>query len=275
MKKLLITSAIATSFAGVAFAEDTTASAGPTISGEVGITLAETAAGDMAGSMGLDLGIDAAGLADVDLDFSATDGNAVVLDNWTVGTSVAGIGLSIGDDNGLMPDAEGNQTLAKPAMAESVKVKVAGASVAVGFTDWGTDLTDLSNLQGSYTLGVMGMDVTAALDYNFDTENTVLGAGVSGFETAGFGVGGALSYDIDAEKLGFETTASIMGATAYLNGDTDETLQNIGGEYVYNLGGAEVSAGANYNLDAEEFKPSVGLTFSFQYYHKYYYRVVT
>jgi hypothetical protein len=263
MKKLLITSAIATSFAGVAFAEDTTASAGPTISGEVGITLAETAAGDMAGSMGLDLGIDAAGLANIDLDFSATDGNAVVLDNWTVGTSVAGIGLSIGDDNGLMPDAEGNQTLAKPAMAESVKVEVAGASVAVGFTDWGTDLTDLSNLQGSYTLGVMGMDVTAALDYNFDTENTVLGAGVNGFEAAGLGVGGALSYDIDAEKLGFETTASIMGATAYLNGDTDETLQNIGGEYVYNLGGAEVSAGANYNFDAEEFKPSVGLTFSF------------
>ena len=263
MKKLLITSAIATSFAGVAFAEDTTASAGPTISGEVGITLKETAAGDMAGSMGLDLGIDASGLGFVDLDFSATDNNAVVLDNWTVGTAVGGIGVALGDDNGLMPDAEGNQTLSKPAMTESVAVKVGGAAVAVGFTDWTKDVTDLSNLQGSYTLGVMGMNVTAAADYNFDTENTVLGAGVGGFEAAGVGVGAAMSYDIDAEKLGFETTASALGITAYLNGDTDEIMQNIGGEYVYNIGGAEVSAGANYNIDNEDFAPTVGVTFSF------------
>ena len=64
----------------------------PVLSGEVSLDFAETAAGDIGGTMGLDLGVDVSGLATVDLDFSATDGTAVTLDNWTVGTTLGGVG---------------------------------------------------------------------------------------------------------------------------------------------------------------------------------------
>src|SRR6056300_1011716 len=167
MRKVL-TILAATMFAGAAFAEDTTVST-PVLSGEVSLDFAETANDKWGGTMGLDLGVDAAGLASVDLDFSAVDGGAVTLDNWTVGTEVAGIGVAMGDDNGVMPGAEGEQTLAAPVMAESVKVTVGDAAVAVGFTDWTADITDVSNIQGAYTIGdVAGFAVTASGDYNLN-----------------------------------------------------------------------------------------------------------
>jgi hypothetical protein len=197
------------------------------------------------------------------LDFSATDSNAVTLDNWTVGTTVNSIGIAIGDDNGVMPDAEGNHTLAAPAMTESVKVTAGAANVAVGFTDWSSDITDLSNIQGSYDIDAGVAKVTAGLDYNLDSENTVLGAGVGGLGVGEAALGGAMTYDMDAEKFAFEGTADFMGLTAYMNGDQDDALQNVGGDYTYMLGGAEINGGVNYNMDSEEFTPTVSVGFSF------------
>ena len=265
MKNTIFSVVALFSLTSVAFAEAEMPAAGPVLSGEVSLNFTQDANDDWGGAMGLDLGIDASGLANVDLDFSATDGDAVKLDNWTVGTDVNGIGIAMGDDNGVMPDAEGNHTLAAPAMTESVQVTVGDAQVAVGLTDWTTDVTDISNIQGAYTLGdVAGLaNVTVAGDYNMDTENTVLGAGVGGITLGEAVVGGAMSYDMDAEKFAFEGTANVMGLTAYANGDQDDAFQNVGGEYVYGLGGAELTAGANYNLDTEDFTPTVGVSFSF------------
>ena len=267
MRNLLITTAIATSFAGVAFADtENTGYAGPTLGGEVELNFAETAAGDWAGSMGVDLDINAAGLASVDLGLEATEGSDVALDTWTVGTAVAGIGLSFGNDNDVFVGADGEQTLAAPAMTESVKIEVGAAAVAVGFTDWNADITDISNIQGSYTLGNvagLGLDITAAGDYNMDSENIVVGGEVEMEATAGVSVGSALTYDVDAEAIGYEIMADAFGIEAYVNGDNDEMLQNIGGEYTYAIGGAELTAGAAYNLDSEELTSSVGVSFSF------------
>ena len=134
---------------------------------EVSLDFAETANDKIGGTMNLDLGVDMGGLATVDLNFEATDGNAVTLDTWAVGTSVAGVGVAVGDDLGVMPGAEGEQTLAAPAMAEAVQVTVGDAVVAVGLTDWSADITDISNIQGAYTMNVANLDVTAAADYNF------------------------------------------------------------------------------------------------------------
>ena len=251
----------ATMFAGAAWAEAPAMS--PVLSGEVELKFTQDANDDWGGAMGLDLGIDAAGLANVDLDFSATDSNAVKLDNWTVGTTVNSIGIAIGDDNGVMPDAEGNHTLAAPAMTESVKVTAGAANVAVGFTDWSSDITDLSNIQGSYDIDAGVAKITAGLDYNLDSENTVLGAGVGGLGVGEAALGGAMTYDMDAEKFAFEGTADFMGLTAYMNGDQDDALQNIGGDYTYMLGGAELNGGVNYNMDSEEFTPTVSVGFSF------------
>jgi hypothetical protein len=267
MRNVFITTVAAMAISTAAFAEDTvtkvTTPVGPVISGEVSLDFAETANDKWGGTMGLDLGVDAAGLANIDLDFSATDGNSVTLDNWTVGTTVAGVGVAVGDDNGVMPGAEGEQTLAAPAMTESVQVTVGDAQVAVGFTDWTADITDISNIQGAYTLNVVGLDVTAAADYNLDTENTVIGAGVGGLDLGLASLGGAMTYDVDAETFGYEGVAAAYGVTAYLNGDDTDMLQNIGGEYAVNVAGATFTAGANYNIDTEDFTPTAGLAFNF------------
>ena len=263
MKNTFIASIAATLIAGAAFAESTTPTAGPVISGEVSLDFAETANDKIGGTMNLDLGVDMGGLATVDLDFVATDGNAVTLDTWAVGTTVAGVGVAFGDDLGVMPGAEGEQTLAAPAMAEAVQVTVGDAVVAVGLTDWTTDITDVSNIQGAYTLNVANLDVTAAADYNLDSENTVLGAGVGGLDLGLATVGGAMTYDVDAETFGYETVATALGMTAYLNGDDTDMLQNIGGEYAVDVAGATFTAGANYNIDTEDFAPTASIGFAF------------
>jgi hypothetical protein len=162
-----------------------------------------------------------------------------------------------------MPGAEGEQTLAAPAMAEAVQVTVGDAVVAVGLTDWTTDVTDVSNIQGAYTMNVANLDVTAAADYNLDSENTILGAGVGGLDLGLASVGGALTYDVDAETFGYEGVATAMGITAYLNGDDTDALQNIGGDYEMEVGGATFTAGANYNLDTEDFAPTASIAFAF------------
>ena len=256
MKNLLLTTVAVFSMAGAAFA-------GPVVSGEVSLDFAETAAGDWGGAMGLDLGIDAGDLATVSLGFSATDGNSVTLDNWTVGTTVGSIGVAIGDDNGVFVGAEDGATLADPAMAESVKVSVGDAAVAVGFTDWTADVTDISNIQGAYSLSMGGLSVTASGDYNLTSENILVGASVGGFAIGAAALSGAVTYDVDAELFAFEGVMNAMGMTAYVNGDQNDAFQNVGGSYDYALGGATLSAGANYNVDAEEFAPTVGISFAF------------
>ena len=255
----------ATMFAGAAVADtENPVVPTPVLSGEVSLDFAETANDKWGGTMGLDLGIDAAGLATVDLDFSAVDGGAVTLDNWTVGTTVGGVGVAMGDDNGVFVGAEGEQTIAAPAMTESVKVTVGDAAVAVGFTDWTADITDVSNIQGAYTISdVAGMAITASGDYNLDSENIVVGAAASGLELGVASLGGTVTYDTDAELFAFEGIANVMGITAYANGDQDDAFQNVGGEYTYNLGGAALTAGANYNIDTEDFAPTAGISFSF------------
>jgi len=268
MRNVFITTVAVMAISTAAFAEDTVTKVTPTVaapvlSGEVSLDFAETANDKFGGTMGLDLGVDMAGLATVDLDFSATDGNSVTLDNWTVGTTVAGLGVAFGDDLGVMPGAEGEQTLAAPTMAEAVQVTVGDAVVAVGLTDWTTDVTDVSNIQGAYTLNVANLDVTAAADYNIDSENTVLGAGVGGLDLGVASLGGAMTYDVDGETFGFETVATAGGLTAYLNGDDTDALQNIGGEYEVNVNGATFTAGANYNIDTEDFAPTAGIAFAF------------
>jgi len=258
-----MTAVAAMAISTAAFAEDAATVPTPVLSGEVSLDFAETANDKWGGTMGLDLGIDAAGLATVDLDFSATDGNAVTLDNWTVGTTVSGVGVAMGDDNGVFVGAEGEQTLAAPAMTESVKVTVGDAAVAVGFTDWTADITDVSNIQGAYTVGdVAGFAVTASGDYNLNTENTVLGASV-GRDIQGVGLTGVVTYDVDGELFAYEGIANVMGITAYANGDQDDAFQNVGGEYTYNIGGAALTAGANYNVDTEDFAPTAGISFAF------------
>ncbi len=254
---------VAVMAASSAMAEDTTTAVTPLMTGELSLNFAETAGDKIGGTMALDLDINAADLATVDLGLKATDGNAVTLDTWTVGTSVNGVALSFGDDHGLLPETAANAaadgTLAVPTMTESLQLGVAGATVAVGLTDWTADVTDISNIQGAYTLG----NVALSGDYNMDSDNTVLGASVAGIDLGLVSAGSALTYDVDAETFAYEGSVATGGLSAYLNGTDDNRLQNVGGEYEVDVNGATFTAGANYDLDAEDLTPTAGLAFSF------------
>ncbi len=253
-----------------AMAEETVAVATPTapvLTGAINLDFAETTAGKTAGTMGVELDFDAGDVATVDLDFKATDGNALTLDTWTVGTTIGAVGLAFGDDNGLLPETGANAsadgTLAKPAMTESLALSFGGASVAVGLTDWTTDVSEVSNLQGAYTVDAGIADVTASADYNRTSENTVLGAEVAGLDLGLATAGGALTYDTDAEDWAFEGSVAVDGLSAYVNGTDDNRLQHVGGEYVLNYAGAELSAGVDYDTDAKDWTPTAGLSFNF------------
>ena len=253
---LAIVAAMATTSA---LAETETPTA-PILTGAVNLDFAETAAGKTAGTMGIELDVDAGSLATVDLDFKATDGNALTLDTWTVGTTVAGVGVAFGDDNGLLPETKADDsvdgTLAKPAMTESLQVTMGGASVAVGLTDWTTDVSEVSNLQGAYTVDAGVANVTASADYNRASENTVLGAEVAGLDLGMVTAGGMATYDMDAEAMAFEGSVAVSGLEAYINGSDTNKLQHVGGEYTMNVAGAELSAGIDYDTDAKDWKPT-------------------
>lgn len=256
--------AMAISTAAFAETENVTV---PVLSGAVNLDFAETTGDNYGGTMGVELDIDAGSLATVDLDFSATDGSALTLDTWTVGTEVAGIGLAFGDDNNLLPEtdaiAAADGTLATPAMTESLAVSVGGASVALGLTDWTADVTDVSNIQGAYTIDMDRFAITGAMDYNMDSKNTVFGGAVSGVDLGVATAGSALTYDTDAEVFAYEGTVAVNSLTAYVNGTDADTLQHIGGEYTMDVAGAEFTAGVDYDTDAEDFTPSAGLSFNF------------
>ena len=270
--RILAIAMVAAMAATSALAEETvtktqTPVMGPVITGAVNLDFAETAAGKTAGTMGIELDVDAGSLATVDLDFKATDGSSLTLDTWTVGTTVAGVGLAFGDDNGLLPETNANAsadgTLAKPAMTESLALSFGNASVAVGLTDWTTDVTEVSNLQGAYTVDAGIVDVTASADYNRTTENTVLGAEIAGLDLGVATAGGMATYDTDAEDWAFEGSIATGGLEAYINGSDDNKLQHIGGEYTLNYAGAELSAGIDYDTDAKDWSPMAGISFNF------------
>jgi hypothetical protein len=213
--------------------------------------------------MGLDVDV-TGGAGAVALGFTATDGGDLNLDTWTVGTAVSGVGLAFGNDNSVFVEGEDGATLLAPAMTESVKVTVGDAAVAVGFTDWTADITDVSNIQGAYTIGTTIANITASGDYNVNSEEWAVGgrATTEGL-ISNVALGGTVTYGSEAEVFAFEADATVMGITGYLNGDQNDTLQNVGGSYSYNIGAANLEGGVNYNIDSEEFAPSVSLSFAF------------
>lgn len=243
------------------FALATSAYAG-SVGGEVELTFSQNDADDYVGAVALDLGV-AGPVGGVVLGFVATPGEDLKLDTWTVGTVVGGVGLALGNDNNVFVEAEGEQTIAAPVMTESVKITTGDASIALGFTDWGSDLTDISNIQGAYSLSTAYGSIKTSVDYNFNSENIVVGAAVSDVQVSTLSLGMVVTYDVDAELAAYEGIAKIAGLTAYVNGDQEDALQNVGGEYAYNLGAAELKTGVVYNFDTEEITPTAGITFSF------------
>lgn len=255
MSKLLTTTALVL-VAGSAMAAD--------MGAEITVDIEENAAGDWGATTSFDLGLSAAAGA-ARMDFVVDADGDVALDEYAIGTSIAGATLSFGDQGNAWIDSEDGATLEDPAMEESFMVSAQGATMAFGWTDIGADVTDLSNVQGKYGMTLMeGMaHVEAAGDYNFNSEDWTVGGRADVFVNENIAAGTALTYGSANETIGFEGDVTAYGITAYLNGDADEIAQNVGGSYTYNLGGIELGAGVNYNIDSEEMTPSASVSFAF------------
>tara|TARA_R110000851_G_scaffold329620_1_gene501661 strand:+ start:282 stop:1082 length:801 start_codon:yes stop_codon:yes gene_type:complete len=197
--------------------------------------------------------------------FDSIDGGNLTLDEYYIGTTVGKVTLSYGDQGGLMPTAiadAGFDALSDPnaAMTESLQVSAMGASIAVGLTDVTTDITDISNVQAAYTFSLPAVDVTAAVDFNNTTDKYIWGGrAVASVSTVAIGTTATYAADV----LALEADATLLGFTAYLNGDENDWSENVGLAYTTDINGLALVADANYNIDAKEVTPSVNFSFKF------------
>ena len=142
-------------------------------------------------------------------------------------------------------------------MDESVIVDMGNAKVAKEFGDFTNDLSDIEAIAGSYTVPVNTASATVAVDYDMDTEKTVLGGRV---DLGPAGIAGTYAN----EKFAYEIDGShAIGISAYANGDQDDAVQNIGAGYETVLAGLTVGGDLNYHLDSKETTPSITLKLSF------------
>lgn len=191
--------------------------------------------------------------------------NDLVIDDWHLGTTVSGATVSFGDQGGIMPTAiaaTAFDSLNDPnaAMTESIHVSTMGVSLAAGFTDISTDVSDVANLQASYTMSLPVVDVTAAVDWNNTTDNYIWG-GRAAASVSTVAVGTTMTYAADV--LALEADATLMGFTAYLNGDENDWTENAGLAYTTDISGMSLTADANYNFDASEVTPGIELSVKF------------
>lgn len=262
MFKFITTTALV-SVSSAAMAEDAFPYTGPLMTGEIAVDVAENAAGDWGATTSLDLGIVAGDVAFGSVDFVATPGGNLSLDEYTIGASISGASLSFGDQGNVWIDAENGSTLEDPAMDESFQVSAVGATMAFGWTDIGSDVTDIENVQGKYETTVGMAHVAAAGDYNFNSKEWVMGGRADAYLRDNIAVGAAVTYGSASEVFGFEADASVMGVTAYLNGDQNDMAQNVGGSYDYDFNGLKLGAGLNYDLNAEVATPTFSAAFAF------------
>jgi len=261
MKKLFLTTAASALIAGSAFAAD--------ITGDVAVDFTQNADDNIVGTQSIGFGVDAP-IGDAGFGVT-TDGADVTLDSWYLGTTLSGVGLSLGDQGDILGSFEGKMeavggtTLANPDdSGESLSLSIAGADVMVGLTDMSADVTDVENVQGAYSLSFSGFDAAAGIDYNMDSEEfTYLGSVGYGLNVAEQEVGLGTTFTYANETFAYETSVNAFGITGFINGDQDEMMQNVGAGYGLTLGGLDVYAEAAYNLDSEEFTPAAGVGFAF------------
>lgn len=240
------------------------------LGGSVGVEVSENAAGNYVAETTLGFGITAetgVGLAFGGFSFESVDGGNLTVDNWQVGVELPVATLSFGDQGDIFVGNDfeivGGDTLAAPADDhESLIVEVGAAAVLVGFTDITADLGDIENVQGSYTLAVGSVDLTAVGDYNIDSENWTVGA-KAGTTFGEVNLGGIVTYASATEVFAYEASAGYSFVTAFVNGDDNDAFQNIGAGVAYDFNGLNLYAEGTYNVDTEANSIGAGVAFSF------------
>lgn len=257
--KLLLTTVAAMAMATTSFAADLEAS--------IEVEVAENQATEkFEATTTLNLGV----AADNEVAFggialNSVDSSSVGVDAWHMGTTVGGVRLSFGDQGGILPEANaaaGFDTLAdtNAAMSESLQVSAQGLGFALGMTDITADVTEVSNIQASYTTEVSFGEVTGAVDYNRTSEEYTY-AVVADTEVSGVAVGGIATFALDT--WAFEADATVMGMTAYLNGDESDSLQHVGVTASRDFNGITFSSTVDYDTDESQLTPSIKASFAF------------
>ena len=257
--KLLLTTVAAIAMATTSFAADLDAS--------IEVEVAKDQTTDKykgKTTLNLDVASDN-GLAFGAMSLRSVDNTSVGIDEWHLGTTVAGATVSFGDHGGIMPEAvadAGFDTLTdtNAAMEESVQVSALGASVALGVKDIRTDASEVTNIQGSYTCGLPVASLTGAVDYNRTSEEYTYAVQTQG-GVGDIEVGGTATYALST--WAYEADTTVMGLTAYLNGDENDTIQHIGVSHTRDVNGLTLTGEVDYDTDNEEVSPSVTMSFNF------------
>jgi hypothetical protein len=238
----------------------------PVVGGSINVEVTENASGNWVAATTLGAGIEAEGLAFGSIAVEAVDGEFDI-DSWMIGTNIGTATLSFGDQGDLFVGNDfeivGGDTLAAPADDhESLIAEFGSAAVLVGFTDITSDVTDIENIQGSYTLASGQIVVTAVGDYNLNSEDWTLGSKAN-MKVGQVALGGIVTYGSATETFGYEASAGYSFATAFVNGDDSDMLQNVGAGVAYDFNGLNLYAEGTYNLDAETTAMGAGITFKF------------
>jgi hypothetical protein len=262
--KLLLSSIAAIAFAGAAFAAD--------VSTEIGADVTKNIAGDyiVTPSVDLSFGSKTEGATAFGSLGVVSDNGDLAVDTWALGLAFGATSVSLGDQEDLFSfgglEVVGGDTLATVADDhESIIVKHGSIAGLIGFTDIGADVSEIENVQLSYAKDYGKIDVTSALDYNLDTEDTTVAVSTGVEVTEAVYANMTVTY-ADAfayEALGAYTLNEAVKVSAFVNGDEDEFAQNVGAGVVYTKDSLSAYAEVGYNIDAEEVTPAVGISFSF------------
>lgn len=231
---------------------------------DVDIDITENTAGKYTAAKKVALDVTAVGDAFGSVEVVAGSDNSLSMGDWHVGTALGATSVSFGKQGNLFVEGEASaaySTLANPSMGTSAQIAISGASVGLSFTDIGTDVTDVASVQGAYELTLGGVTAQTSADYNIDTKEIAVGAGV-GIEVRDQHVDTVMTYANDV--WAYEGSTTLLGVTGYLNGDQNDMTQNAGASYLLGLNdAASIESKLNYDLNSEVLSPSVNLSFSF------------
>ena len=259
MKSVLLASAATLALATATMAAE--------VSGEVAVDFTQSNDDKIVAETTVDLALEAA-MGTVSVELTEEDGN-IVLDGYSVGTTLGAVTLSYGDQGDLMDafegktEAVGGQTLTDlDDEGESLMVSTGAVSLMVGLTDVSEDVTDVAHIQATVGGDLSGVTFAAGFDYNLDSEETTL-LGNAAYTHNAITFGLTATYQMDAELMGYEADVTYAKVTAFINGDKDDMVQNIGAGYYGDMNGIGYYAEVAYNIDAEEITPAAGVSFKF------------
>ncbi len=267
MKTMLIATVSAAMLATSAMAAD--------LAAEIGVDVTKNDLGNYVATPGVELSFGSKGENATGFGGGKVvgDDGVLVVDEWYLGVNFGATSVSFGDQGDLFSfgglEVVGGETLANPADDhESVIVRNGDFAGLVGFTDIGSDVGDIENVQLSYAHDYGTVNAQGAIDYNIDSKTYILAVAADSNVTEQINLGATITYDSGVSLIAYESVATYeyneaFAVSGYLNGDENKLAQNIGAGVVYRQDGLKGYAEVGYNLDTDEITPAVGVSFSF------------